>query len=273
MKKLNLFYTTVFTALSTYSSILYAAGEFSNLMLLDNNKRTGNLLFRGSAINDKSTIYYDQLIAKMKEVYPTLPSHFKLIDISLVTNPQEFQYEKSYFQAHPEKGKFLSLPVAGIKSQPINPLLFRLHKNKSNAEKLKDVSSNSESPYYGVKLAKQLEAMMTTKYSYPHIFYIHCSAGCDRTGEVATIYKTLTAYNSGSSSLKEIVNSYLKQDYIACHGRLPSYKKRNAIKWACFYFANQGYTNSSSWKSYWQYYKQCRGVISYTKSRSLLHPR
>ena len=237
---------------------------------VDVNPITHNILFRGSAPIQHDQFDYAGLINQMKTVYPPLPTRFKLVVINLIggKNHSVFTKEQTFFKHHQNAGEILSWPVYGTTTQPVNPLWFYFNKHANNTTQLTIDHNDPFSAYYGIHLAQTLKTMMNTQYDVPHIFYVHCSIGCDRTGELTTIYTI--AKHQNTNNIDALLVNYLKDHNIkACYGQYPSQNALNAIKWACFYFANANQNTASPWVKYVHYYAQCRYLTAYSHIRTL----
>jgi len=77
--------------------------------------------------------------------------------------------------------------------------------------------------------------MLTAPETRPVVLYVHCTAGCDRTGEVIGSYrmKYQTEY--------DVVEMY-GLDVAEC-GRPPNYWSTTALEWFCLYMQENGRPN------------------------------
>lgn len=103
------------------------------------------------------------------------------------------------------------------------------------------------------KRIQDIRTMLNTKFALPTVIYVHCSAGCDRTGEVIGSYRiqfqtqNLTEVCTGPSLCFAMVLSHvactcLPQMYALdtseC-GRSPNYFSTAALEWYCYYYEDQ----------------------------------
>merc|ERR1712232_578355 len=68
------------------------------------------------------------------------------------------------------------------------------------------------------------------------VIYVHCSAGCDRTGEFVAAYRMLKGdFKRGrpTTSTPRNISDIYAADVAEC-GRPPNYFSSTALKWFCF---------------------------------------
>jgi hypothetical protein len=123
-----------------------------------------------------------------------LPSHFTLIDISLlwVENPEDNNRERAllhaedaFFTSHPESGRLHLWPMHGTGLDPSDPSVatHRAYLAQHLDEWLPDpLISQAET------VRKYLEDPAAEGVSGPVVVYVHCYGGCDRTGELIGAY-------------------------------------------------------------------------------------
>jgi len=113
----------------------------------------------------------------------TLPEDLYLVDVSLC-NPFDGGYsaEVNYWKdgAHADQGELVQWPLglAGIFPPCIYPEDKRYSMANSSVWKVDKVPSRIEI----------LHGMLTQSFPKTAVIYVHCSAGCDRTGEVMGSY-------------------------------------------------------------------------------------
>eukprot|EP01087_Luapelamoeba_hula_P005365 TRINITY_DN15442_c0_g1_i1.p1 TRINITY_DN15442_c0_g1~~TRINITY_DN15442_c0_g1_i1.p1 ORF type:complete len:257 (-),score=38.18 TRINITY_DN15442_c0_g1_i1:43-813(-) len=189
-----------------------------------------NYLFRGNeprSAND--TFAWAQLTSTLRLVAKrdaniTLPSDFYFVDLNLlnyVTEWKDIDMEKDFFKANPSFGDFVNWPIVG---DLVGPDDFSRSEVKEMALTLNDWQLPDQLP----KKMQMLRQMLNTKGPNGRslVYYIHCEAGTDRTGEV-----------SGSYYMKYLNWTYqqaLAFDATISH-RPISVFSRNGLQWYCYY--------------------------------------
>gem|GEM_PF-6515695 len=189
------------------------------LYLLDHKKKT--FLLRGNLPEDKNEFNYDQLVKAIKEYLNELKipisNNFKIMDISFLNyflEHEQIEIEKSWFEKNPDKGCFWLYPIYGALINP-NEL----------PEAVRDFCIRHEDIDGQKALVQRLKSLISTPCSLDVVYYMHCYAGKDRTGECSTNYMM-----ANGSSYKD---SIALAEKIA--GRKLSFLSINAIRWYAFY--------------------------------------
>lgn len=164
-------------------------GDISRIAFVDINGK--NLLFRGSnPIINSEEFAINMLTEKMRESAQennvNFPDEFYLISISLLSLERSaINIEKAFFRNNPERGELINIPVFGIIPETENKILKGL---EAAVEYFVDIK--------GISLQQDAQAISTIRQqlirndkSIPIIVYVHCNAGCDRTGEVIAGYR------------------------------------------------------------------------------------
>ena len=75
---------------------------------------------------------------------------------------------------------------------------------------------------------EQLREMLATKTSVPTLHYVHCEAGCDRTGELSGAY--MMKYNAPTLPGSPTPPQWYAADNCSA-GRYPNYYSTSALQW------------------------------------------
>lgn len=216
-------------ALHTASSSATIA--YSRIHLVDHDPATGNLLFRGNMPTNGShdfaletLLQYLRQRANESSVPFPHAGEFTLYDISLNNDfdGKDFKAERDFWNdpSTASLGKFINWPLglAGI----LSPSHFSASKVQSMANG--SVWKIDQIPDRVQQIRNWLTTPLPSKK--PLVQYVHCTAGCDRTGEVVGAYRM--RYNSNN-----VVDMYTK-DVAEC-GRPPNYWSTTALEWFCEY--------------------------------------
>jgi hypothetical protein len=219
-------HTTVISLLliaSTVSAVL----SYNRVQLVDFNTTTNQFLFRGNYPYDKSEKEFDYptLISYIKkrafEEHITLPQEFKFVDITFlhsIGNYFEYHLEKNFFDKNPQLGSIVHWTIIG---HPINASSLSESVRKTMVKAVWDWN-------YEDQLIERSDAL----YKFVHtknnatVYYMHCNAGVDRTGEVSGSY--LMRYKKWSYI------DTLKYDY-EIGGRPLRMLSQNAMNWYCWW--------------------------------------
>jgi len=186
-----------------------------------------NLLFRGNMPTNQTTFDYDTLkqfmAQRAKELNMTFPSNFYLIDLSLNNDFEgaDFQREKEFWTKAPKDlGEFINWPLglAGILPPNLYPEDVRRQMANSTVWEIDKI------PERVVAVNNMLKQGRPDK---PLVIFVHCTAGCDRTGEFIGSYRiqfqksqTVPMFNANCAEC----------------GRCPNYWASTALEWYCYYF-------------------------------------
>lgn len=176
--------------------------------------------------------------------------NFELIDISLLNSAADefdLKIERQFFEDNPDKGKFIHWPLYGITEiVPANERLrtvgkvsldllyptFLLLRTLTKID-VNKVSQHNKTIYKEVKkLHKMLQSSTADGASNKKkVFYVHCNAGCDRTGEFVAAYRmTMNKTSCSDSSDKNLAEC----------GRPQNYYSVNGTYWYCRYLRSIG---------------------------------
>lgn len=184
----------------------------------------GNMPFKGEY--KKRSFAYEELMNAFKQrikyhqYHKDIPKDAYIVDISLL-NLFEFEdvaIERNFFIDNYKKGKFINWPVLGvdnlIEGNSKIDMVLTHHDHKIMQKRL-----------------SLLTEMLEKKYDKPVIFYVHCNAGCDRTGQFVASYRmTYKASNYFDA---------MRSNKLEC-GRKPNKFSVNAIKSYCEYLQERG---------------------------------
>lgn len=199
---------------------------------------------------------YAELISKLnqkleQEGHEKLtPDNFELIDISLlntVADEFDLKIERKFFEENPNKGKFVHWPMFGITELvPANETVrsvgkisldllyptFLLMRTLAKTD-VNKVSQHNKTIHKEVKKLHKMLQLNTqnTSSTKKKVFYIHCNAGCDRTGEFIAAYRmTINKLPCSEASDKNTSEC----------GRPQNYYSVNGTYWYCRYLRSIG---------------------------------
>jgi hypothetical protein len=182
----------------------------SRLHLVDQFAQHNNFLFRGSdpVLHDK-VFAYDELVQLMRTAARAkgviLPDDFYLIDVSLLyVERADKSVEKKYFHDNPYKGEYVNYPVFGhiggnrfervihisdkvvgfLKKFVDYPIFGSLDKLLKYVEK-----GEQKLTHLDIQAVTGIRGLLTQKRDRAVVVYVHCVAGCDRTGEIIGGYR------------------------------------------------------------------------------------
>jgi len=205
------------TYLLASSAVASATLDFKRVHFID--KGPTNFLFRGNMPTNSTGFAYDELLEFMKnrsltEGNTTLPDGVQMAIISLNNDfdGKDFKEEREFWahEEHKELGNLTQWPigVAGV----LPPSAFPVDE--------RDWMANESNPD-GVWVIDQVPArvreireILMTPSEPPVAMYVHCTAGCDRTGEMIGAYII--------EHLAQNVTIMYDQDTKEC-GRSPDY--------------------------------------------------
>ncbi len=207
--------------------------------------RQGNYLFRGNLpeLNDDTQFDYSGLKSRLSAAAECsdikLPDNYRIIDISLldpILSPKDTKAsltEAKYFLDNPEQGKYVSWPLLGSFAPPLP---------NENTPLLAQQKIGSTYTYDNLmERAEKLHRMMKKrdKDGVKNVYYLHCQAGCDRTGMMSMAYKIIKSRNR--ASLATTMGDYWPVQNgsdISTHspgcGRNPNYWATSQILWLCY---------------------------------------
>ncbi len=219
--------------------------DYTRVHLVDHDPATGNLLFRGNMpTNATHAFALDTLLAFMRAranqsgvPFPrAVGDDFTLTDISLNNDfdGADFNAEKAFWHAPgaARYGRFVNWPLglAGILGPGHYP-----------ASKIGPMANGSVWKVDKIPdRVAQIRAWLTqpAEDSKVLVQYVHCTAGCDRTGEVVGAYRMRFQQQPGGA-LTNTTTMYAL-DTAEC-GRSPNYWSTMALEWFCEYVAYNGF--------------------------------
>ena len=154
----------------------------------------------------------------VEEAGMPLPDDFLIHDIDFdFIEIEHIEVEKAWFAANPDKGSFTQWPLFGSLLPP----------QLVNATERASIANDTATLWALDHLPDRLTTIrqwLATPTPKPTVFFWHCEAGCDRTGEMsAAYYMTYQGYN---------VTGAFAKDTLDC-GRPPNYFSAGAIEWYC----------------------------------------
>ena len=190
-----------------------------------------NLLFRGNMPTVNHSFAYSTLTNLLKQRTEAkgliFPSNFSLVVVSFNNDfdGQDFKAEKAFWKQHtPELGRLINWPLglAGIVPPKDVPSHEREKMANGSVWKIDKVPQR----------VVALRQLLTTKAARPTVIYVHCTAGCDRTGEV------VGSYRLKFHPMINVTQMYAL-DVAEC-GRPPNYWSTMALEWFCIYMQENG---------------------------------
>eukprot|EP00005_Dracoamoeba_jomungandri_P006459 CAMPEP_0174261262 /NCGR_PEP_ID=MMETSP0439-20130205/11331_1 /TAXON_ID=0 /ORGANISM="Stereomyxa ramosa, Strain Chinc5" /LENGTH=246 /DNA_ID=CAMNT_0015345715 /DNA_START=14 /DNA_END=754 /DNA_ORIENTATION=- len=191
-----------------------------------------NYLFRGGEptySNGSSTLFAWSLLNQtltsvaLKEAQIVLPSNYYFVDLSLLDIEVFDEFvEIDFFKENPSLGKYVWWPTIGAL---VNPNHLDEDVRKPLAESLNSWMIPDKIPDK-MSMIKQLLTTEKGPSGRPIVYYIHCEAGEDRTGEM-----------SGSYYMKWLNWTFHQAlDYDNhVEDRKIKWESKNALQWYCYY--------------------------------------
>jgi hypothetical protein len=198
------------------------------MSLVDFNTTTNQYLFRGNyPYNSNSTAFdYPTLVSyihkKALESNITIHPNFKLVDISFlqsIINYSEFKLETEFFRKNPQFGTLLHWTIIG---HPLNASTLSESVRKPMVEWTYDWNIEDQL----IERTELLQQFVHTPNNVTTVYYMHCDAGVDRTGQV-----------SGAYYIRHFNWSFLealKFDY-AVEPRPIGKASQNGLNWYCYW--------------------------------------
>lgn len=230
------FSLTIFFALASHRNDRMER-EVSNVHYMDT--VNSNYLFRGGLplIGNPPVFNYNGLkkaiINAGKRAGIKVPSSFYIIDVSFlnIENPADarrISAEQKFFQNNPRLGRIQVWGMNGIGLDATDPALLE------NREYL----ARNLDKWLNDKLTSRVEILrgwlegtspaFRDNAKQPFVIYIHCVAGCDRTGEFSGAY-----YLRYQNKTWEEVNALNRS---MCHHNRPfGCKNYRAVQWYCLW--------------------------------------
>lgn len=219
---------------------LFGTIDQSRVHLIDAYPRgTGahNFIFRGNnpttTVNGTTVFDYDTLVSSMrlaanKECNVTLPSTFRIVDVDLenLSDPGYF-VEHQYWKKNPDKGEVLQWTTLG------SALDVKVTPNRDSWVKNGTWAIQGKADQLPERLAT-LHAALLNATDPPTVFFVHCNAGCDRTGEFIGAY--------AMSYLKYNITTAMGEASKQC-GRTPNFFASESLGWWCLTLTAQGRTD------------------------------
>jgi hypothetical protein len=209
--------------------------DYSRVHLVDHDPHTGNLLFRGNMpANGTHVFAIDLLLQYLRQraheasIDFPVAGNFTLTDISLNNDfdGKDFKAERDFWADSASKrlGNFVNWPLglAGIVGPGHYPRSKVGPMSNGSVWKVDKIPSH----------VAQIRAWLLAKQDKPVVQYVHCTAGCDRTGEVIGAYRMRYQPANGFEGTPVIPMYAL--DTKEC-GRSPNYWSTMALEWFCEY--------------------------------------
>jgi hypothetical protein len=177
-----------------------------------------------------------------------VPSSFYIIDVNFlnIENPRDARrifVEQKFFQTRPALGR---IQVWGINGTHLNA------KDPSLAASREYLARNLDS-WLSDKLASRVETLREWlegsapvfhgKKKLPIVIYIHCVAGCDRTGEFSGAYY-LRYLNKSWEEMNALNRSMCR------HNRPFGCKNYRAVQWYCLWLNLERGFSLNWWKQF-----------------------
>lgn len=198
---------------------------------------TENLFFRGNFPTNKTGMQYDTMISYMRRRAMetgnhTLASNVYIIDVSFNNAFDDDPSEHQFWEKNPSKGKYINWPlgVAGL----LPPSSYSEEERRRMANST--VWDVDKIPDRIIDLRELVISPgpidPATGRPRPVAVYVHCTAGCDRTGQVVAAYRLSYMINKDHSAIQTIFGLNVKE----C-GRSPNYFSTCGTEWHCLYFS------------------------------------
>jgi hypothetical protein len=204
--------------------------SYHRMHVIDYNEKSQQYLFRGNfPFDSKSKEFdYNTLVDFLKkkaieERNVTLPSQFRIVDITLLQdliNRSELKVEREFFQKNPTLGHVKHWTIIG---HPLNASSLSSSTRKKMALFTPDWDIEDDL----INRVEQLyQWIHNSTTSEPTVYYIHCSAGVDRTGELSGAYYM--------KYLNWSFNQAVQFDYQVEPRPINSWNQ-NAMNWYCWW--------------------------------------
>lgn len=236
-------YSFALVAVVLLCSPIGGNGAVSNVHYVDS--VGANFLFRGGNPVDDSdnfnfTDLHDAIISAGNESGVKVPKSFYLIDVNLLNQVYNDDLDNlldefEVLYDHPELGKLIFWDTRGSDLDPEDSLI------KSNASFRQFLYKNidgwlNDNLIVRVDTLRELLTGSGTNLGIsidrPVVIYVHCIAGCDRTGELISSYQ-MRYMNQTWQDVNSMTYKYCDDSPIGCN----NYK---AMKWYCLW-SNQKY--------------------------------
>jgi hypothetical protein len=240
MKKMQIasstYAVTLVTALLAATIVFGEGLSYERVRLVDKSDSASgasNLLFRGNEPIVNGQFAFDTLVTYMRqraaEEKVAFPDEFYFVDLNFlnIAEEKDESVEKRWLDANPTKGQFVNWPILGNVLDP-RDLLEPVRKEM--AKTMPDWDFD--------KLSTRIPEMYTllnTPQNVSHVYYGHCEAGSDRTGEVFGSY----AMQFLGMDMKA---AYAWDNEVA--GRLIYNMSKHQMDFYCFHlYYSEGFTN------------------------------
>jgi hypothetical protein len=219
----------LFTLLFIVACISSAFGnlDYSRTHCVDYDEATGNFIFRSNMPVIDNEFAYDTIVSyfserAQEECGVALPDDFYFVDVTLndALDNTDWAYEKEFWSDYHnfDLGRIVLWPIALTTLVP--PYVYPDVKAKQMANE--SVWKIDQLP----RRVSYLHDMFVTPHDKPWVMLVHCTAGCDRTGEFIGAYR-LSYQNA------DVYDMYAKNTY-EC-GRSPNYYSTTSLEWYCLY--------------------------------------
>lgn len=198
--------------------------------LVDFNLDTQHYLFRGNFPGSKHEITYDYLMDSLRtrakeQANIELPEKLRLVDITFLQSLIDrtmLQTEKEFWKQNEHLGRMVHWTIVG---HPINASSL-----PSNTVR-KALTLHTGDWDFSDKLIERVDTLYRWVHSLeessvPTVYYIHCAAGVDRTGQV-----------SGAYYMRHLGWSWLRSlqfDYMVSPRAINSWNQ-NGMNWYCWW--------------------------------------
>ena len=230
----------------TYATRLLAAMTLLFLLAISNasgvynvhyvDSVNDNYLFRGGQpFDNQNTFDYSTLQADIisagKEAGVKVPTSFYIIDVNLLnlrytSDVNKLEEEFDYFKTHPDLGRLVFWDTGGTEVSQTDEAI-------STDVEFKTYLAQNIDGWLGDNLDTRVDSLRQMLNngksligaSAPIVIYVHCVAGCDRTGELIGAYEMRYLDKSWNDVNSESVNF--------CDGQPISCENYRALQWYC----------------------------------------
>lgn len=215
-------------ALCLLASNALAILSYSRVHLVDQHQRRDgkyNLLFRGNfPSNETAPFSADTLFQFMRrraaEHGIAFPADAYLVDVSFNNwFEEDYHVEHAFWETAPAGlGKLVSWPLglAGLIRPHLYPEPERRQMAKSTVWEFDQLPERIPT----------LRSFLLNEGGRPNAIYVHCTAGCDRTGEVVGAYRIM---------YQNVTTREMYQLSCTECGRCPNYFGTGGLEWYCYY--------------------------------------
>lgn len=234
---MRIFSVALLAAAAALGLTAEASIDYKRVHILEAHPVTGgiNYFVRGNSPYNKDTktiehdLWVDAMVKAGNKSGHVLPPTERLfiVDVSFENIfDKGFLAERKFFDDHPEKGRFVGWELLGA---PLWPSSFTDEQVKEMVA-TNSVWKHDQLPARVAAFRKMLLSASPPAGYDAVAYYVHCAAGCDRTGQFVAAYRI--SYELADPAVKPAIGDIFKRNCEEC-GRCPNYFSAGATGWYC----------------------------------------